>query len=318
MSWTVFDRTVRAGGRGPGPGAGSLQVRVITEGIRGEGSVHFPILVIPLGVRLSRVVEEPQRYVCMLLEIGWELQLAGGGGTIAFYRSGPLFFKSGDEKGQYDEHYDARIALSPHQMSRIESYRRGKGLGLELTNPWGLLEIERKDGRNLVCVGIGLGKGISVSIPQSEWVEKVLQPWGYGNYVLLELDLTPGPSVKILSKAHEHLSEAQMHLNNGNDEDVLAAIHKAFENVAKKLKLKDPDRATFQKLLKGRVDDDVRDKVAGLLSSYCHFLHLGRHVPGERRIPVARREAEFALCTAKSALVYLSKVLGKPELARQA
>jgi len=308
MSWTAFDQITKGGSRTHGPAGRALQVRVDTENILGEGGPSFSILRVPLAIRLTPL-ETHHVVDVQLLEIGWQLRLSGYDETISVFRSPPFFLKTRGSKEPYEDVCQARMGFTPYQVHRIEECRRGGKLALRLFEPWAVLKV----GYDLVCVTPSARSGIEFRISQSDWMESVLQPWKYGSYVLLELNLSDGPPAKILSKAYEHLKEAETHFNNGLCEEVLAAIHKAFESVAKKLKVKDPDRSAFQKLLKGKLDEDVRDRAAELMHRYCGFLQLGRHVPGERRVPIAHREAEFALCTAKSALVYLSKVLAKPK-----
>lgn len=313
MSWTAFDTIVTGGSRTHGPAGQALQVRVDTDNILGEGSPSFPVLRIPLAIRLFPV-KAPEVVDTQLLEVGWELRFAGKNEPIAFFRSPPLFFHTQKGNGRYDDVYCSRMALTTHQVHRIEKYRHGGKVMIQLVDPWAVLKM----GGEMLCVTTSVKSGIQFRISQSDWVELVLQPWGYGTFVLLELDLGIGAQKKILSNAYDRLQEAQAHFNNGNDEEVLVALYKAFETIAKKLNVKSPDRSAFTKLLKGNVDPEVRERVASLFQQFRDFLHLGRHVSKDRQIPIQHREAEFALCTAKSALVYLSKVLAKSELARQA
>lgn len=205
------------------------------------------------------------------------------------------------------------IPLSPYQLHKIEEKRNGKELFLsvEFFCTAGI----RANGqqphiRNITYPSVGVGTSSDgychFRVAQSDWV-KNLKELGYGDYVLCEIPLRGVPARVGLKKALTHLEDAWEHFSNGNDEETLVSCYKAFEFLAKQVKVKDPNDQAFAKILAGIEDEKKRKRLEQLMDYVCRFFALARHEEGQEPVSFNRKDCEYAVILAQASLAYLAK-----------
>lgn len=143
---------------------------------------------------------------------------------------------------------------------------------------------------------------LGVNIPRSSWVKDVLEPIGFGKYILFEMPIPEVPDQKRWEKALAHLNSADAQYALGDDPGVFHNCRAAFEA------LKGFPKNVFATV----EDDEKRTAVDTLLREAQQFFHSGRHVskagPQEGLFPVDHRDAEFALVLARAFLTYIAKL----------
>lgn len=219
------------------------------------------------------------------------------------------------------------IPLSPYQLQKIEEKRSGKALflsvqffctagsrvmpgataalGVTASHPY----IE-----NIFCPSVGGGTSSDgychFRVAQSDWVQN-LKELGYGDYVLCEIPLRGVPARVRLKKALTHLEDAWEHFSNGNDEETLVSCYKAFEFLAKQVKVKDPNDQAFAKILAGVEDEKKRKRLEQLMDYVCRFFALARHEEGQQPVSFNRKDSEYAVTLAQASLAYLAKSMSE-------
>lgn len=144
---------------------------------------------------------------------------------------------------------------------------------------------------------------LGINIPRSSWVKDVLEPIGFGKYILFELPIPEVPDQKRWEKALAHLKSAEEQYALGDDPGVFQNCRAAFEALK-----------GFPKNVFAAIEDEKkREAVDTLLETAQRFFHSGRHVskagPQEGLFPVDHRDAEFALVLARAFLTYIAKML---------
>jgi hypothetical protein len=142
-----------------------------------------------------------------------------------------------------------------------------------------------------------------IGVARSDWLKNVLEPVGFGNYILMEMPVPAVPDRKRWENALAHLTQAEQQFALGNDPGVFQYCRAMIES------LEGYPKQIFAAL----GDEEKRQKVDALLDQAGKYFHAGRHVskagPQEGEFPVDHRDAEFALALAKFFLAYIAKLL---------
>ncbi len=142
-----------------------------------------------------------------------------------------------------------------------------------------------------------------ITLHKSEWLDRVLQPLGFGQHILLDIPVPAVPEQDRYQKALARLRAADEQFARGDDPAVFASCYAAFEGLE-----------GFPKRIFDAIEDEgKRRKVDELLKQTNAYFHAGRHVsksgPQQGEFPVDHRDAEFALAQAKLLLSYIAKLL---------
>lgn len=172
----------------------------------------------------------------------------------------------------------------------------------------GLLHVcDGKDGEPFIPVNVRSPSKMGLPISRSDWIKKVLEPLGIGEYVLMEMPVPRVPDRERWEKALTHLKTAEQQFVQGHDAGVFQSCRAVFEGI------EGAPKNNFDNAI---VDDEKRKKVDELLKYAVAYFHAGRHVsksgPQQGEFPVDHRDAEFALSLAKMFLAYIGKLLVKP------
>lgn len=143
-------------------------------------------------------------------------------------------------------------------------------------------------------------------LDRTYWVKSILEPTGYGEYILMELPIPAPPERERWAKALSHLKGAEEQFLLGDDAGVFSRCRGAFEAVAK-------EPADFERLFSTIPDPWKRKKVDALLKEANAYFQSGRHVsqsgPQQGEFPVDHRDAEFALGLARMFLTYIARLV---------
>lgn len=214
-----------------------------------------------------------------------------------------------------EDHWRLGLPLHPYEIQKIEEVRKaGDGdLFFHIYFFCTAVLMEKPGTSPLVGMARVDIRGPASSsnycpfkIAQSDWT-KMLRDLGYGSYFLMEIPLRGVPAKRGMEKALEHLKGAWAHFEEGNDDETLASCYKAFEYLAKKRKVKDPDQNAFERLLDNVADDEKRRRLKMLMDYVCRFLCLGRHEPGIEAVYLDEKDSEYGLILCQATLAYLAK-----------
>ncbi len=142
-----------------------------------------------------------------------------------------------------------------------------------------------------------------MNLAGSDWVKYVLEPVGFGNYILMEMPVPTVPDRKRWEDALTHLTQAEQQFALGNDPGVFQYCRAMIESL----------EGYPKRIFAALGDEEKRQKVDALLDQAGKYFHAGRHVsktgPQQGEFPVDHRDAEFALALAKFFLAYVAKLV---------
>lgn len=210
----------------------------------------------------------------------------------------------------WEYQFVVEIPVSLRALDFIERQFRGHNLVLQLEMT-GVLRIKDsgtvgsfpqfpKDQQNLVPLD---KVTVAVQVPRSSWINNVLTPIGYGDYIVAEIPRPALPNPADWQTAMDHLVEADQNFRNANDPGVLQECYATFES------LPGAPKNIFDK-----VSDPAKQKQLNELMKVAKdYFQAGRHVsksgpqPGE--FAANRYDAEFSLGMSKLFLAYIARVL---------
>lgn len=293
-----------------------MDLTVRLDSLRGE---HVGLAKLTLRI----LVRNRQEHIVKVLNLVTELRAAATEGIPDIGRSsyfigyGTLESDAGQLTPNSELPWEIGLAMLPYHLQKIEEIRKGGDLFLFVQFLCLAAEMGDSGAPQLRRFGMASVRGenwsgtyVRFKIAQSDWV-KLLKDLGYGDYFLIEVPLRGVPSKTLMDKALGHLNSAWGHFCEGRDEDTLVSCYRAFEFLARRRKLKNPDQQAFEKLLQGIAEQDKRRKLASLMHYLCQFFHLGRHEPGQERPHLDRRDSEYALILTQATLAYLAKTMAE-------
>ncbi len=299
------------------------EVAYDVQGIKGDGGAAYPVLTIPIELSVKPVVTRPGGAVAesrrgirpiTILQVNGVLRLADGTRVSEMAPQIPahpsLDVETGNKRG-----LSLDFPLDAYRLSVVEARRQGKNLGLRVSLDF-LAVIDPA-----VASGSGQNPGsgmefraanavLEFTIPQSQWAGEILPKLGHGERVVMELPLPAPGNRETLEGALQHLSRAWAAFRDGNDPEVLRVCYLLWERLVKDFGVGDkPDQNAWSLLLdKVAVEPAKRDILRHLCDYLARFNHLARH-EHDPPVPVAHRDAEFALLATQTVLVYLAKLL---------
>jgi len=231
-----------------------------------------------------------------------------------------LLFPIGELITHHERQFSLEIQITREELTFIQENFRDHRFSLSLTLS-GLMQIlderpldQRRDG-NRSSVGAWDMLPFDhvrweIGVAQSDWIKNILEPTGFGEYILLNLPLPAPPHRERWQQAIDHLKEAEAQFLLGNDAEVLNRCHAAFETLGR-------SPAAFEQLFAPISDESKRKDINVLLKQTKGYLNAGRHVnrSGEDvgTFAVDHRDAEFAVGMTKLFLNYLAKLLPSNE-----
>ena len=292
-----------------------MEISVIRNSVKGERQ-GIPKLTLNLGVESQ---SEAQLAIISVTAAIWvtEDMTVHDNRKSYFIGTGFLESNGGQLSLNQKTSWKIGIPLSPYQLQKIEEKRSGKDLFLSVQffcTAGIRFNGQQPHIRNISYPAVGvIGHSdgyCSFKVAQSDWV-KNLKELGYGDYVLCEIPLRGVPARVRLKKALAHLEDAWAHFSNGNEEETLVSCYKAFEFLAKQVKMTDPNQQAFEKILAGVGDEKKRKRLELLMDYVCRFFALSRHEEGEEAVFFNRKDSEYAVILAQATLGYLAKSMSE-------
>jgi len=284
----------------------TIEITIDPTTVSASGSIFAPIFSIPLEFRLYRLRKGNQPEIdYTLLQIEGYLNLAN------YERLAQLpseFILERTNSYNRASSLNLSVLLDLKRIELMERFRLGKDMSLmlEITGVIMLdkekVEIEKLRARY---------RGLELKIPQSTWINNVLNKWKFSDVHLVEIEKGKIDAETIPSKTFEYILAAEKHFLSSNWRETLASLYSAFEALAKHHDMKDPDKNFFSKLLT-TLPNNMRDRYRDLFYSYCSLLQLGRHEQkpqeAQEEIRVDQNDAKLALIFGQTILSYISKV----------
>jgi len=216
------------------------------------------------------------------------------------------------------------IAVSRHALHYLQEQMLGPSLPLSLGLS-GLIWLrsntpqERQhtgsytgyeDGTPVPVDSARMSGGMVIILARSDVYTQILEPTGFGRYILMELPVPPVPDPSQWRTAIGHLKKADEQWALGYDAGVFAECHAALES------------ATFaagendhRELLAKIEDTRKRDALNLLVQKTKAYLDSGRHASKQAgseqqgKFAVDHQDAEFALAQTRFLVAYLAKLL---------
>ncbi len=224
----------------------------------------------------------------------------------------------------FDTYVALDIAVSHHALQHLQEHMQGPSLLLSLGLS-GLMWVrsvappdasQRRnwtgfdDGTPMSVDSARTSGGMMISLARSDVYTQILEPTGFGRYILMELPVPPVPDPSQWRIAIEHLKKADEQWTLGYDAGVFAECHAALES------------ATFatgendhRELLAKIEDARKREALNLLVLKTKAYLDSGRHASKQAgseqqgKFAVDHQDAEFALAQTRFLVAYLAKLL---------
>lgn len=197
------------------------------------------------------------------------------------------------------------VFIAREAIPFIQEHFRGHELFLDADLD-ALLRLRREPSAGWEFVPVR-SHGARFRVSRSDWVKTVLEPLGFGKYMLLEVRVPDVPERERWAKSLDHLKAAEEQYAIGNAAGVFSHCRAAFEEGA----LEGAPKNVFDHI----ADPHKRHKLDELLAKTTSYFHAGRHVsksgPQQGEFPVDYQDAEFALGVAKLWMAYIAKLLAE-------
>jgi len=217
------------------------------------------------------------------------------------------------------------IAVSRHALQYLQEHMQGSSLflSLGLSGLMWVRSVAPPDASQLrnpvgfddgTPVPVDLARttsgGMMISLARSDVYTQILEPTGFGRYILMELPVPPVPDPSQWRTAIEHLEKVDEQWTLGYDAGVFAECHAALES------------ATFaagendQRELLTKIEDTRKREALNLLVQKTKaYLDSGRHASKQAgseqqgKFAVDHQDAEFARAQTRFLVAYLAKLL---------
>lgn len=279
-----------------------LRVRLEPTEIFAAGTSSNPILTLRFRLQLQQVpIQQNQpnksRGHYTLLRLAGQFGISNE--EITSFEAPPMAEMS--SANAYERQFDVPVPLTLQKLKRLEDLRAGKDptLKIELTGLVAIAEtgqFERLQNASL-----------SVAVPRSHWIDRVLNPLRISDLRLLEIAF-PANGRKELTATQERLTKAEQLYRTADYTHVLTTLRTAFEGIAEVYSAKSADRNLFERMLVN-THPEMRIKLRDAFDYFHRVLHLGPHEPTsatEIAAPVSRNDARFALVVAHAIFDYFS------------
>jgi len=313
------------------PPSTSIDIGTITinpEWISGQGSPAFPQLNVLLAISLKST--EPRAQYMMgtgpyipkpddpiqdytLHQIYGKLSFPGGG-SVTFHSLPLSLFSRPEAKGQVL----LTIPLDAYQLREIEAHRVGDiALQFEFTFEFAKhYPVARNELRSPIEKFETNFFTMTVTIPRSDWVDKVLPRLSYGKIYLVEVPTPEKALDGAIVKIVEEFQHAQQHMLHGDYNKVLGCCRNALERLSNARKYEgDKENPSFADridylltVLPGTPTGARRAHLARLLKDLYGLTSMPEH-PSPPRF--TREDAEMALLNTLAVLSYIGKFFSR-------
>jgi hypothetical protein len=148
---------------------------------------------------------------------------------------------------------------------------------------------------------------LEVSVPRSQWVDRVLSAWNLANTKIVEIKFASSTAGENFRVSYAKIDAAERLFANGQWKQTLGELYSAFESLAAANGYAKPDQQFFAGLLSG-LHAAKKEKFKLALDAFCDLLQLGRHEPkgAAETFSVSPQDARFALTMARLIFEYVT------------
>ena len=214
-----------------------IKIRVEATRIRGEGGPEYPRLIIPAELDLSPIGPrgEEQHFAILNVQCGLFLQDPSLKIADAINNFSP-------NKVHFVGHsttYEVEFPLDQYRIERIEEKRKDD---LNITVSFHLITslcmpqvIQRNDRQVteefLTTDFDSTSVRLSLDVPKSHWIEKVLPSLGYGEVRIVEIPLAEGIVARESPKSLDEFMHAQEYFDKGDYDKAVEHCRTAIEPI---------------------------------------------------------------------------------------
>lgn len=225
------------------------------QDIYAHGGPEFPVLLIRIDFGISAYQQYGQPPIIKPLTC---VSITGEfcsppQRTVARFQHGESCYASRSDALVLSSQITFSIPIDLQVVERIEQARTGNLLAALKIRP--LLAIHSPDGKAVETLCVASVAEIPVTIPKSEWVEKILPGLGYGGLELLEVRINDRAIAQQLPQSIEEIKQARQSLLNGDWEKAVQQCRNAIELIVLSKPLAIPATSKF----KDKVDAFIND-----------------------------------------------------------
>lgn len=288
-------------------GDSSCKIRIDPIAIRGEGSLEYTRLVIPLNLDVKPIKEGNEQKKFILLDIESSLFIQDSPQKIADAQSSSGYRHKISNPQELTSVIE--FPLDAYRIKWIEEQRKGGDLKIRLelyffigiydyvqSTPFQQAKKEKK--WFLTEFTTSYVQLHDVKIPQSHWIKNILPSLYYLKYVLVELP----EENKIIRNAWNYIEKAENAFMRWDIKGVFAYCREAgdfLENVIKEKFEKD--------------DTSYRERWGRFYKGFNHWSSLDLHRV-HSKIEAKKSDAEHLIFVTKSLIRYAEELLSEKEL----
>lgn len=307
-----------------------LNINIQPEKVSGQGGPFYPQLTFPLTINFhSREIEEGRQKFLKhytLLELWGNLFISGEIRImIGKFRSEPILCRS-LERGNRSS-YTITVPLDFFRIEKIESLREGNisfwfGFEVLIAEHPKIPSTERRIDERIEKIHKSFSE-LSIEVPQSHWIEKVLPGLGYGKYKVVEIPIPEKVIPEIYQRALDELIRAEKYFKEGDYDKVVVHCRNAIQLIPKVLPVKlshreERERQFFkvkvEEFLKQHFQDLEESKTDALkefISSLWKLCSISAHPSSPYYFNRADAEAIFIITS--SLISYIGKIIKQKE-----
>jgi hypothetical protein len=285
------------------------------QNIIGEGVPDYPQVRVPVEISLAPLERgAPQIKLCSLTLLQLTGELHVGHVRIGqFQETLTLYANANFPKHPSTRTVNIHVPLDLFRIGRIEEGRKGD-LTLHL---WLSLLIAVHTEGGQVDGFTNNSCDLSVSMPQSHWITKVLPGLGYGKLELVEIAIPETALPETFSKAMQELQHAKQAFVEGSYGESVGKCRNIVQLIveSKRLKMPEGEAPSFPKKVDVFVEqqlgqalaDSKRQVLGSLLKTLWTFSSIAHHSISPDYF--TRGDAELCIRSAAALLAYSGRLL---------
>ncbi|MGB9881070.1 MAG: hypothetical protein ACPLRM_09940 [Anaerolineae bacterium] len=207
-------------------------VRIKTSGIHAQGGPEYPLLFIPVELRLAPITVLGGHSRCFdILCVTATLDFKPPSASAWRVADAVPRFHVEEVRRDITTWYNLEFPLDIYRIKKLERERSGRDVNLSLRLEFFICEYTRTflpvgDQQVEIRVGEGFVRQVSqidFTIPKSDWVEKILPQLAHFEYFLIEIPKVKSPEGSaIFQRAWELLGQAEEAFNRWDAASVFA------------------------------------------------------------------------------------------------
>jgi hypothetical protein len=279
-----------------------ITVRLEPNNVQGRDMAGQPSLFLPMQLQLLPGGEKKDLQY-QLVRLAGKVQ-SQAFGELASFDVGPIALVPNPEP--FFRQQEAFVAFGRQQIDRFEDSRAGKDAYFQIMLT-GTLWYPAQQRFEVTRPSSGF---LELSVPRSQWIDKVLSVWNLSHTRIIELKFPGSSAGENFRNSYARVEEAERLYASAQYKQVLTTLRLAFEGLAKSFGFPAAGKDFFDSVFISS-DTEKREKAANALTHGCKFFHLGPHEqagqPNSSAQPgITRQDARFALTLAQTIFEYIT------------